>query len=183
MAQADPATISTSCAASAQHLPSSLANNGPDEGSAEGHDQGRDRRGLGNRVRAEEVCLREDDRQLGGDREQGGVQHWCLHLARAVQDQDAHEAGDESRRAGGLRQGGDGEGEAGAEGREGLPCEGSQGQRLSCESGLRCATATSPASIHCPWALCGMGRQGEACSKLHPERSCQQRALMYSLWS
>merc|ERR1712046_136814 len=63
--------------------------------------------------------------------EQGSVQHWCLHSARAVQDQDAHEAGYEGRQARGLRQGGDGEGQAGAEGREGFPCEGPQGQRLN----------------------------------------------------
>merc|ERR1712190_554826 len=119
----------------------------------------------------EEVCLREDDRQLGGDREQGGVQHWCLHLARAVQDQDAHEAGDESWQAGGLRQGGDGEGQAGAEGREGLPCEGPQGQRLNFDIGLRDVGAIASLAAHCPWALCGMGRRGDACSKLHPERS------------
>merc|ERR1712187_613664 len=125
--------------------------------------------------------LCEDDRQLGGDRQQGGVQHWCLHSARVVQDQDAHEAGDESWRARGLRQGGDGEGQAGAESREGLPSEGPQGQRLKEDTDLRYAAATSSVSSHCPWALRGMSRRGVACSQLHPELPAG--ALMYSSWS
>merc|ERR1712217_881618 len=37
----------------------------------------------------------------------------------------------QGRQEGGLRQGGDGEGEAGTQGREGLPGEGPEGQRLS----------------------------------------------------
>merc|ERR1711920_477344 len=119
----------------------------------------------------EEICLREDDRQLGGDREQGSVQHWCLHFARVVQDQDAHEAGDEGWQARGLRQGGDGEGQAGAEGREGFPCEGPQGQRLSCDIGLASGGAMASSAAHCPWAFCGLDRRDEACSQLHPERS------------
>merc|ERR1712190_391396 len=132
----------------------------------------------------EEVCLCEDDRQLGGDREQGGVQHWCLHFARALQDQDAHEAGDESWRAGSLRQGGDGEGEAGAEGREGLPCEGPQGQRLNCGIGLRYAAVASLSSAHCPWVLRGMSRRGDACSRLHIEHPPSSvSVLVYSSWS
>merc|ERR1712190_691490 len=51
-----------------------------------------------------------------------------------VQDQDAHEAGDEGGQARDLRQGGDGEGQAGAQGREGVPREGPQGQHLSAYS-------------------------------------------------
>merc|ERR1712217_535672 len=136
------------------------------------------------RVRAEEVCLREDDRQLGGDCEQGGLQHWCLHSARVVQDQDAHEAGYEGGRAGGLRKGCDGEGQAGAEGREGLPCEGPQGQRLSCAIGLGCAAAASLSSAHCPWVLRGMSRLGDACSRLHIEHPPSSvSVLVYSSWS
>merc|ERR1711879_447473 len=94
-----------------------------------------------------------------------------------------HEAGDEGWQARGLRQGGDGEGQAGAEGREGFPGEGPQGQRLSCDIGI-----VASAAAHCPWALCGMGRRGEACSKLHIERSlcstlpCTCRGALSHQW-
>merc|ERR1719221_886680 len=54
-----------------------------------------------------------------------------IFTAGLVQDQDAHEAGDEGGQARGLRQSRDGEGQAGAEDREGVPREGPQGQRLS----------------------------------------------------
>merc|ERR1712137_1369946 len=67
--------------------------------SPEGYGQGRHRGSLGKRVRVEEVRLHEGHRQLGGDRFPGGVEDWYLHRARLVQDQDAHEAGNEGGQA------------------------------------------------------------------------------------
>merc|ERR1712187_551352 len=85
---------------------------------------------MGERVRAEEVCLREAHWQLGGDCDAGGDQDRRVRHPRLVQAEDPHEG----RQEGDLRQGGDGEGEACAEDRQGLPVGRPEEEYLSRQS-------------------------------------------------
>merc|ERR1712187_805202 len=71
------------------------------------------------------------DQQLGGAGREGGCEDGRLRGARPMQAEGEDEASDEGRQARDLRQGRDGEGEAGTEDCEGLPGEGHQGQHLS----------------------------------------------------
>merc|ERR1712066_979275 len=78
---------------------------------------------------------------------------------RPVQDQDPHKARHQGRQEGGLRQGDDGEGEAGTQGREGLPGEGPEGQRLSGYGAPSDVVMISACmTARCPWALRGTSR-------------------------
>merc|ERR1712217_115828 len=56
--------------------------------------------------------LQEDARDLGGGGHQGGEGQRQVHYSRPLHVEDQEEAGDQGWQAGGLRKGGDGEGQA-----------------------------------------------------------------------
>merc|ERR1712061_309691 len=95
--------------------------------------EGRDRRGVGHGMRAEEVGLLEDHRQLDRARDEGGREDRRVLPPWLVQVEDPSEASHEGWQEGGLRQGCDGEGEASADDREGPPSGRPEEEHLSWE--------------------------------------------------
>merc|ERR1712213_301578 len=81
--------------------------------------------------------------KLGGDWHAAGEERGQVRATWLVHDQDAFEAGDESRQAGGLRQGRHGQGQASKDSGEGLP-------RLSIEEGFL-STVVCEFSECIPW--------------------------------
>merc|ERR1712083_930072 len=99
------------------------------------------------------------------DDEGGGEDGPVLH-PRLVQVEDPDKACHEGWQEGGLRQGGDGEGQARAQDSEGFPGCRPEEEHLSCEPvvltwSLRWGSCSStPRLLHCfSWALCGGGKQ------------------------
>merc|ERR1719413_30285 len=72
-------------------------------------------------MRAEEVGVLEVSRQLGRDRDDGGREDGLVLPPGLVQVEDPDEARHEGWQEGGLRKGGDGEGKARTEDRQGFP--------------------------------------------------------------
>merc|ERR1719337_568549 len=84
---------------------------------------------------------------------------WHLHPSRAVQDQDAGEASDQSWKKDDVRKGGCGEGEAGEDGRQGFRGRGLEAEHLRC----------CPRSVQADRSPWGCPRSGPILDKL---RSC-----------
>merc|ERR1711972_437518 len=100
----------------------------------------------------------------GRDRDEGGRQDGPLRPPGLVQVEDPDEACHEGRQEGGLRQGGDGEGEARAEDREGFPGCCLEEQHLSggpvvlTRSLLWGSCSSEPQLRRLSWAVCGGGK-------------------------
>ena len=88
------------------------------EGS-EGHDQGRPHGFVGWRHWDEEIWHRQDLEQSDRDWHRGGEEVWQVHSSRTVHDQDSPEASNQGWQEVDVRQGGDGEGPACQDCREG----------------------------------------------------------------
>merc|ERR1712190_284665 len=80
--------------------------------------------------RVEEDPVRAGAREPRGDRHDRGEEDWRLFPSWLVPSQDQDEACDKGWQKGNLWQGSDGEGEACEEGREGIPRQDPQGQRV-----------------------------------------------------
>merc|ERR1712050_497225 len=128
-----------------------------DEGRCKGYEQGCSGRGSCGRLRAEEEGLQQYRREACRDRCRPGERSWQVCLARGVHGQDSLEARDQSGQEGGVRQGGYGEGAAGQDRGEGLPCVRLEEAVLRLES---VGFATSDQGPFVPWAP--TGRIGEA---------------------
>merc|ERR1712060_156244 len=93
---------------------------------------------------------------LDRDRDEGGREDGLVLPPRLVQVQDPDKARHEGWQEGGLRQGGDGEGQARAEDREGFPGCRPEEEHLSREP----VFMELKTRLHCfSWALCGGGKQ------------------------
>merc|ERR1712186_188804 len=87
-----------------------------------GPEQGCAGRGSCRRQRAEEEGLQQDRREAWGNRRRPSERRRQVCRAGGGHGQDSLEARDQGGQEGGVRQGGYGEGEAGPDRGEGLPC-------------------------------------------------------------
>merc|ERR1711944_279929 len=100
-----------------------------DEGRCQGHEPRSARSSTCREHGVEEGGVCKGSEKLGGDWHTAGEERGQVRATWLVHDQDAFEAGDESRQEGGLRQGRHGQGQASKDSGEGLP-------RLSIEEGF-----------------------------------------------
>merc|ERR1740121_1612810 len=128
-----------------------LVRNGPaDEGEGdEGYDQERHRRCHRQRVRDEEEDCHDDARVLGQRGLHTGYECGEVHHPGPVHAQDQEEARHKSGKEGGLREGHDGQGEAGEDDRQGVLRGGLEEIRLR----SYCANLGPALS----WVACGTG--------------------------
>merc|ERR1712151_936030 len=113
---------------------SSLAfpRNGTHEGESgcASHVQRRNRRGIGQWVRGEEVCGFQVARHACQCCDCGSKEDWRFHCSRFGPIEDSHEASNESREKGGLRQSCHGEGKASAKNCQSVPSRRFESERL-----------------------------------------------------
>merc|ERR1712066_38607 len=131
--------------------PRNGANEG-DEGWCKGYEQGGSGRGSRGRLRAEEEGLQQGHREAWRDSRRPGERRWQVCLAGGVHGQDSLEARDQGGQEGGVRQGGYGEGEAGQDRGEGLPCVRIEEAVLRLDS---VGFATNDLGPFVPWAPTG----------------------------